>query len=349
MKMRRFEHRGIHLDRSRPLNFIMARRWLILTVLVLLLPAAVLFWYRSSAAVGAAAEPWRRVASLPTARSEMPATVLDGLIYVPGGLGAFGRTLSVFEAYSPSEDSWRSLPSLPIGLHHSGAAAASDAIFVFGGYTGIEFKVDNARGWSYRPADGAWEEVAQMPAPRAAHALVELDGLIYAIGGVGPRADELWAYHPGRDSWQTDLPPLPTPREHLAAVALDGSLFVVGGRREGQNLAVLEVFDPASGEWRSGPDMPTARSGLAAAVAGGEIHVFGGEDLQGGGTFDTHEIFDPETEQWRSGVPSSDPRHGLAAAAIEDHLYIIGGATGAGARTVVTLTPTVDMLPANPE
>jgi hypothetical protein len=46
----------------------------------------------------------------------MSAAVLDGQIYVPGGLGG----LRTFEVYDPRSNRWRTLARLPAGRHKLG-------------------------------------------------------------------------------------------------------------------------------------------------------------------------------------------------------------------------------------
>lgn len=315
----------------------------ILLVLVALLVGA-LAWSQLSGQTVDPEEPWEAAPAMPTARSEMPAAVLDGIIYVPGGLGAFARTLSVFEAFDSSDGDWKTLAPLPLPLHHSAAAALGDRVYVSGGYRDLSFTADNSAAWAYDPAEDNWSALAAMPFPRAAHVMVALDGLLYVIGGVGQNSREVWTYDPEADSWARDSAPLPTPREHLTAAVADGRIFVIAGRREGNNVGTVEVYDPAEDSWAPGPDLPTPRSGLTSATTPGEIHVGGGEDLTGEGTFDEHEVLDLEALQWSSGPPLAAPRHGLASVALGGSWYLIGGATRAGAQTVLSLTDSVHVL-----
>jgi len=129
------------------------------------------------------------------------------------------------------------------------------------------------------------------------------------------------------------LPPVPTARDHLAAAAIDGRFYAVGGRA-GQLFDVLEVYDPATGEWSTLTPMPTARGGLAAAALGGRLFTFGGEgnsaDPQG--IFPQVEVYDPASDRW-SGLPDlPTPRHGMGAAVSGEQIYVPGGATIAGFR-----------------
>ncbi|HEX7004742.1 MAG TPA: kelch repeat-containing protein [Trueperaceae bacterium] len=319
----------------------------VVALLSLTLLGAVVAWYRQPSSEPSAGG-WIRLQAMPTPRSEMPAALLGDTIYVPGGLGASGRTLSTLEAYDVDADEWRVLEPLPLPLHHTAAVGVGGRVLVAGGYTDLEFRSDNSAAWAFDPTSGSWERIADMPAPRAAHALVEIAGLVYAVGGAGPRSEELWAYDPSADSWRTDLAAMPTPREHLTAVAIDGLLYAIGGRVGRRNLAVVEVYDPATDSWTSAPPVPTARSGHGAAVVAGEIHVAGGEDLAADVALDSHEVFDPVAGQWRVAVPLPSPRHGLASAGAGGRWYLIGGAEEPGARTFVSLTDAVAALHVDP-
>jgi hypothetical protein len=63
-------------------------------------------------APGVAEGPWSRGVPMPTARSEIAVTQLDGRIYVAGGIGRLGTT-DAFEVYDPLTNTWRSLAPLP--------------------------------------------------------------------------------------------------------------------------------------------------------------------------------------------------------------------------------------------
>lgn len=290
-----------------------------------------------------AGDPWSEATRMPTARSEMPAVATGGIVYVPGGL-ASDRTLAVVEAYDPSAGTWRTLPPLPVALHHTSVAALDGRVFVAGGYTSLAFDTASDGIWAYAPGADAWRPLPAMPAPRAAHALVALDGRLHVVGGVGPRADRVWTFDPSTNTWSETSAPLPTPREHLAAAVVDGRLYAIGGRAGGANLGTVEVYDPSSGAWASLPELPTPRSGLTAGVLDGRIHVLGGETLGDGRTFDAHEVFDPAAASWSPGPPLPTSRHGLASAVVDGRLYVVGGATRAGAETFGSLTDVVEMF-----
>ena len=87
---------------------------------------------------------------MPTARSEIAVTQLDGRIYVAGGIGRLGTT-DAFEVYDPLTNTWRSLAPLPEAIHHFAMTAAGDRIYASGGYGNMFFKPDRKSAWVYEP------------------------------------------------------------------------------------------------------------------------------------------------------------------------------------------------------
>jgi N-acetylneuraminic acid mutarotase len=302
-----------------------------------------------AAAQGVVEGPWTRAAPMPTSRSELAATALDGQIYVAGGIAQWGTT-AAFEAYDPVTDRWEELPPLPEAAHHLATAATDDRIYVTGGYTNLLFSEITDRAWAYDPRARRWARTADLPAPRAAHGMAAIEGKLYVVGGVGPGSKDLWIYDPATDRWDVARAALPIQREHLTVTVLDGKLYAIGGRwGDRGNLAALEIYDPATGTWTRGPDLPTARSGLTAGVLDGHVHVTGGESLSLGRTFGEHEAYDPTAARWTALAGLPTPRHGLASAVVGGRWYVIGGGAKAGALTFISLTDLVEVFPGGSE
>ena len=268
---------------------------------------------------------WRRIADIPTPRSEVAAAVFRGVVYVVGGFGGG----NVVETYVP--DRWSSAARYPISVDHAMAAgvdtAGTPGLYVFGGnVSGVAV----ARSFRFFGEQG-WREIAPMPAPRSQGAAVTIGGRIFIVGGA--QGDRLlsptFVYDTAADRWSTAAP-IPTPRDHLAAAAIDGRVCAVGGRRLSvlQNLAVFECYDPAADVWRSMPDAPTARGGIGAASIGSRIFVAGGE--QPIGTFKELEVFDAASGKWTRGPDLPTSRHGLGVVALASTLYVMSGGPAPG-------------------
>ena len=127
---------------------------------------------------------------------------------------------------------------------------------------------------------------------------------------------------------------MPTARDHLGAVAFQGRLWALGGRESffGAQFAAVEIYDPATTSWTTGPPLPTARGGLGAAVLDDRIFAFGGEaPLR---IFSANEMFEVAGTRWIGKEPMRTPRHGLGVAVVGNRIYAIGGGTEPGlART----------------
>lgn len=269
---------------------------------------------------------WQERARMLTARSEMAAAGLAGVIYVPGGFGGE----AAFEAYQPEQDAWTKLPDLPQGRHHLMATAHGGRVYVFGGARSLINWSPNDNAWAFDPATGEWTELAPMPEERVAGAAVSLGEYVYVVGGVGG-SQALLRYDPARDSWM-HLAGLAEAREHTAATALDGKLYALAGRWRGVGeLTSVEVYDPETDLWSEAPSLSVARGGHAAAVLDGQIYVLGGEVLSDGReTLDSVEIFDPVQGTWTPGPPLPTPLHGVPAVGLEDELFVLGGSGQAG-------------------
>ena len=269
---------------------------------------------------------WNEGATQTPARSEMPAAVLNDLIYIPGGFG--GET--VFQAYDPAQDKWIDLAPLPTGRHHLMAAVFDGKVYVFGGAAAGAWD-PTSTVFGYDPALNTWTALTPMPEPRTSGAAVALDDTIYIVGGVGV-SSALLEYDPRADSWRS-LAALNQPREHLAAVTLDGEIYALGGRWGGVGeLSSVEIYNPADNTWRAGPPLLRPHAGFSAAVLRGRLLAAGGEIIiNGNATLTAFEVFDPQAQTWSAAPDIPYPIHGVAAAVVGDRFYLLGGSSRAGA------------------
>jgi N-acetylneuraminic acid mutarotase len=176
---------------------------------------------------------WRRVASMPTARSGGATAVVDGKVFVAGGRPPRGADFAV---YDPALDTWTTLPDLPTQRNHLAAAAIDGKVYVaggrFGGGVGSEM---TAVLEVYDPARNLWESRAPLPRPRAGLNGVAADGCFYVFGGEGNDTDpggvfaDMDVYDPRIDAWRS-LEPIPTPVHGVTGAAyLDGWIHLAGG------------------------------------------------------------------------------------------------------------------------
>lgn len=296
---------------------------------------------------------WSKAAPAGVARQELYPEVLDGRIYVAGGLLSPNTGYSAhFEAYEPAQDRWTRLATLPQARHHIALAAEGGLIYGVGGFSGgFPNWQAQADVFVYDPATDRWRNGVPLTTPRAEGVVAAAQGKVYVIGGrvrgtasashFNDHADTTLAeaFDPRTGRWSR-IADAPTARNSAASVVIDGKIYVVGGRQalrqpDGTlrqvNVAALEVFDPATGRWTTRAPLPQAQGGLAAAAHGGKLYVFGGEQwVPQQEVFADSWVYDPAADRWSSLPPLPTPRHGLGAATVGDRVHVFGGGLRVG-------------------
>lgn len=267
------------------------------------------------------APQWRPLPDAPTARLMMAWTVLNGKVWVMGGLRD-GAALQTVESYDPQTGTWQPGPPLPIPLHHAAAATYRGEVVVIGGASD---NIAQASNKVFVLRANNWVELPPLKHARAASwAAVAHDKLV-VVGGQNNKELVPQTEVFDGNSW-SDAPDLPTPREHLAAVSDGTYVYVVGGRflSADKNSAAFNRFDPASNSWSTLIDMPTPRGSFGAAYIDGRIVTAGGEDPTQ--VLDAVEMYDIGQGKWTKLAPLPEARHAEVVTAVGDTVYIIGGA-----------------------
>jgi non-specific serine/threonine protein kinase len=260
----------------------------------------------------------------------MAGAVLDGTIWVLGGLETESRGSRRVEGYDPVINGWKAGPDLPIRLHHEMVATYKDEVVVIGGW--IPKGSDPSATTSNRVfalRDGKWVSLPSLNGPRAAGAAAVVGDRIVVVGGQAHKrlVDTTEVFDGKKWSVRANIP---TPREHVAAASDGRFVYVVGGRRlsADKNSAALERYDPAADRWQKLPDMPTARGGLGAAIAGGHLYALGGETPTR--VLGEVESYNIARKAWSTAPSMRTPRHGIAVSVVGRSLYALGGGNHPG-------------------
>jgi len=276
-----------------------------------------------------AALVWQARASAPAVGQEVASAVLDGRIWVIGGLNSAGAATTRVESYDPATDRWATGPDLPVPLHHEAAATYKGEVVVAGGFQAASDLYSRPSDRVFALRGGAWVELPRLRRPRGAAAAGVVGDTLYVVGGrdSGLLVEPTEAFD--GTGWQ-DRAPIPTPRDHLAAVSDGKALYAVGGRflSPSATADAFERYDPVRDTWTALPALPTARGGMGAALANGRVIVAGGEDASH--TYPQVEAFDLGAGTWTSLANQPTPRHGLALAAVGNAVYALLGGTEAG-------------------
>jgi N-acetylneuraminic acid mutarotase len=270
---------------------------------------------------------WTTKTPMPTPRYLSASGVVDGVLYVVGGL--FGE-LATNEAYNPGNDTWS--PKAPIPTPRAGATAAvvNGILYVVGGLRdGVELATVEA----YDPLTDDWTTKAPMPTARDGAMAGVVDGIIYVAGGTGEPGTgflaTVEAYDPGTDSWTT-VAPLSQGRTFGAVGVVDGILYVAGGDAGGADPATTEAYDPTTDSWTTKAIIPTQRDRVASAVLDGILYVAAGAAGGGSEVLATVEAYDPGTDDWTTKPAMPTAREFPVAGVVNGVLYVVGGRAGNG-------------------
>lgn len=295
-----------------------------------LFSAIVAFTLFSSTFVTPCKAQWVDVADLPSTLALMEPAVLDGKVYLFGGLfneTSFESSNSIY-VYDPVTDEWIIKGQMPAYLDGIVVEEYNGKFYLFGGHDHPQFNV-RREVMVYDPVTEVFDTVSQMPSQRVWFATCVLNGKIYVMGGNDPSFtahSTVDIYDPVTNTWQIG-PPLSAPRGALAADTLDGKIYVSGGSATLTSglYNTMEVYDPASG-WEIAPAlMPTLRAFHSSRTIGGRLYVFGGSNSLDG-VLNSVEYFEPVSGVWVEDVPMNHGRREFGLALVNGHVaYLIGG------------------------
>ncbi len=177
-------------------------------------------------------DSWMTMAPIPVPVEGYASAVLDDKIYLIGGGTETSSPIdasNLVQIFDPKTNIWSNGTSIPIGVSGAGACAtsgllASKGIYVVGGTTTV------SGGWLsmdyedyyktnlnqvYDPETGNWSKAAPIPDKRLSLSLVNVNDLLYAIGGQNGTEDievtersnktqvmELFASTKAQSTWQ---------------------------------------------------------------------------------------------------------------------------------------------------
>lgn len=168
----------------------------------------------------------------------------------------------------------------------------------------------------YNPETNKWKIKTSIPGVTTRMSTVELDGMIYIIGG--EYSNQLIAYDPVSNTWakKKDMNSL-TSGESAAAIVYNGKIYVAGGN----GYKTMEVYDPQRDIWEYKASMNFGRWFHCLAVVNDKMYAIGGY-----GTENEIEEYDFEKDTWTKKPQLPFEFSNGGGAVIDGKLYLIGGA-----------------------
>jgi len=269
---------------------------------------------------------------------QVNAAVLDGRIWVAGGLTQSGEATASTQFYDPTINSSGRGPDMPVALHHAMLVTYRNQLAVIGGFQSRDndpLAVTSPRMLFLDTNTGEWRNGSDLNLARAAGGAAVVDDKIYVVGGRTGNPEQLVTQTEVYDGTRWSVVAngdMVSPSDHTAVTADSRYLYAVGGRKftADSNTDVVQRYDPKANSWTILESTPKSLSGASATIVDGRLIVVGGEGVTS--VSDTVQAYDLTTPNatWTTLLALDPGRHGLAVTAIGNTLYAVGGATKAG-------------------
>ncbi|HLT07966.1 MAG TPA: kelch repeat-containing protein [Cyclobacteriaceae bacterium] len=245
--------------------------------------------------------------------------------------------LSVSPAVLGQSWSTRDTKNTCTARHECSGAAVDGKIYLIGGRG--EKAVEE-----YDPATNQWRTMSMPPLEMHHFQAVAHKGKIYVIGALSGRypheepISHVYIFDPKTDTWDKSHE-IPEERRRGAAglVVKDDKFYLVAGIKDGHwadNRNYFDEYDPATGKWRTLPDLPRVRDHFQAVVVDNKLYAVGGRKSfakEGHGfelTYAEVDVYDFKTNKWETlpaqhNLPTE--RAGSSTLAYDGGFVVIGG------------------------
>lgn len=195
---------------------------------------------------------------------------------------------------------------------------------------------------------GEWLDAPRLPIRVQEIYPALVNGRIFVAGGLSPDvegriigiSDRLFSWRPDEMAG-SEHPALPMPAHHGNCIEHDGCLYCIGGFVRGdqdiwRNSAAVQVYDPQTESWSSGPNLPEPQAETVLGAIEGRLHLVGGRrtrDPQSDRYEDQYDVGEHlvlDGERWMTAAPMPTARNSAGGATIEGRLHVVGGRTMAG-------------------
>lgn len=291
---------------------------------------------------------WVQRTEVPTSRNGTATAVVNGKIYIIGGVlysnksGPGWSALSMVEVYDTRTGAWGKAADMPTPRIAAQAAVFAGEIYVFGGYSRgkIRGEKDHKTVEVYNTRTNTWSKTRDMPTLRRGFGTAVVDGKIYVIGGaiydkqrdVRVATDLVEAYDPLTERWKKHAS-MPTERMWIDTEVVNNKIYAIGGEvspRHGvpdadQFFARIEEYNPRTDRWRKRPDMPLLRFSFSTVAIDKKIYLIGGYTRDNGfKTLTSIDVYEPSLNRWGTIPPLPTPKI-APAVAVNGVIYVLGG------------------------
>lgn len=291
----------------------------------------------ASVAATAASDEWEQLGNMRFGRGEHANAVVNGKIYVFGGIVNPTDGVRQVERFDPATGRWSVVGWMPETRHHymAGSTVYGTEVWLVGGKSGND-TTGSRRVDVFNTATSQWRRAPDLPGVHwGGPSVIIGDELHVFMGATGTHqtTNHHWVLNLKNQSagWQ-EAPKVPTPRVHAGAVALNGKIYLIGGEMHhshDQDTRTVFTYDPVTKTYDyQAANLPMARSHLewATFVYDGKIISVSGVDSSKSprGQSEIYQ-YDPATNRWSLLAQLPFKAVSPGAKVVNDTLYVFGG------------------------
>lgn len=267
---------------------------------------------------------WTRKADITYARKHAAAKLVDGKIYLIGGLWNGNEV----EAYTIETDTWETKTSMPTPRAFLGSGVVDGKIYILGGAiqnTNLQQVIE-----MYDPKTDTWTTAGSLNEIRFGMGSCVYENKIYIFGGrtgsgAGPADKNVEAWDPVTGEWTSDLSAMPTARWEPECVLIDSLIYVLAGMRwsNSGHTAVMEAYNPQTDTWTEKASLPGKRIAGNVATLNGKMYFFGGNS--GGLPEKNVWEYDPVLDQWYILPDMPFGWNVMSSCVVDSMIYLMAG------------------------
>ena len=282
---------------------------------------------------------WQKCRYIPTGTFSAQAVVIRGIVYVGGGDTTSFNDDYLIQQYSPTNDTWYTLPPAPVRLFAMGDL--NGQLVIVGGYT--RQGVVTGKVHTVNSSIQKWvESIAPMHTARYRPAVYSQPSCLTVVGGRDQQRtllSDVEIFVPHTSQWHKMTSPAPSPLYGMTTTVINNKCFIAEYDSTKVYQLCVSLHQTTSDssntpqvitEWTNLGDLPHKGCGLGS-INGCLLAVGGGSVLH---PITTTLGFSPIANTWKTVGELPEPRCNCTTVLLPTgELLVMGGRGGPGSFT----------------
>ena len=189
-------------------------------------------------------QQWTKLPDLPTGKSYHNPLVIDNSLFIIGGCD-----YSTIQEYNISTKTFQNVVTMNKSGRHFEVCVFNKTQVLFAGGLVDNYRTTNSC-FLFDTNTKTFKDIGNMTTKRCGHALVNLDGAVYSIGGYskGEILNTIETFDLVTEQWKTSDVKLHIARYYHRAVAHKNCIYIIGGMYDYKSTDTIEKFNLLTGQ-----------------------------------------------------------------------------------------------------